>query len=314
MQHFRIGDAIVTKIPELALDGVESAFLYPGADAAAVATEAGSLSAGSYDLEARTLRQSIHTWLVMIGGRTILIDTATGNDKARPTMPVLDHLHEPYLERLAEAGVSPEAVDVVLMTHVHADHVGWNTQLRAGEWVPTFPNASYYLSAVEANYAAVIDAGDNAAATALRHGAGLGMMSRLPAAGVYTDSVAPIEGAGLARRISVDGSEAIPGFSYHALPGHSIDHAAILFESEGERALFWGDVLHHPVQVTQPEWNSVFCEFPEAAVRSRRQALDLAADTGATVFTTHFAESSAGHVRRKVDGNFSWTFVKGQDA
>ncbi|MDP0929890.1 MBL fold metallo-hydrolase [Paracoccus onubensis] len=312
MRRFRIGNAIITKISELDLDGVEPSFLYPGADPASVLSVASSLSAGSYDRTTRTLRQSIHTWLVQIEGRTILIDTATGNDKERPTIPPLDRLNEPYLDRLAEAGVLPDAVDAVLMTHIHADHVGWNTRLHDGLWVPVFPNAQHYFSGIEADYGAAIDAGNEMAASALRDAADLGPMTHPPTAGVYKDSVAPIAAAGLANRIVADRSEVIPGFSYHALPGHSIDHAAILLESGGEQALFWGDVFHHPVQVTHPEWNSVFCEFPAAAVRSRRQALELAAHSGATVFTTHFAESSAGHVRRESDGSYRWNFTKGE--
>lgn len=314
MQRFRIGHAIITKVPELDLDGVEPAFLYPDADPEAVTAEARPLSAGSFDPRTSTLRQSIHTWLVQLGGRTILIDTATGNDKERPTMPILDRLQQPFLARLAAAGVMPEQVDTVLMTHIHADHVGWNTRLEGGAWVPTFPNARYYFSGIEADYSAAVDAGDEAAASSLRNTAGLGPMHHLPAAGVYADSVAPIVHAGLTQRVTVDSAEAAPGFSYHSLPGHSIDHAAILLESGGEQALFWGDVLHHPVQARRPEWNSVFCEFPDAAVRSRRDALALAASIGAKVFTTHFAETSAGYVREEDDGSYRWSFAEGEIA
>jgi len=312
MARFHIGAAVVTKVPELDLDGVEPAFLYPGADPVTVIQEAEHLSAGSYDPATRTLRQSIHTWLVQIDGRVILIDTATGNDKDRPTMPPLDHLHEPYLERLAAAGIAAHEVDAVLMTHIHADHVGWNTRLNDGAWVPTFPNARYYFSGIEADYNGAIDADDDGTASSLRNSAALGPMDHLPAAGIYTDSIVPVEAAGLAKRIVVDGSEIIPGFSYLRLPGHSIDHAGILLQSGGEQALFWGDVLHHPVQIARPDWNSVFCEFLEAATLARREALDLAAESGATVFTTHFAESAVGRVYRKSEGHFRWTFVQGE--
>jgi glyoxylase-like metal-dependent hydrolase (beta-lactamase superfamily II) len=314
MHRFRVGDALVTKIPELNLDGVAPAFLYPDADPGAVVDAAARCSAGSYDVATSSLRQSTHSWLVELDGRVILVDTASGNDKDRPTIPVLDHLAVPYLERLASAGVAPEAVDIVLMTHVHADHVGWNTRLREGQWVPTFPKATYYFSAVEASYGAALEAGDEAAAGALRDAAALGPMARLPAPGVYADSIAPIEAAGLARRIEIDGREVVPGFSYLAMPGHSIDHGAIVLRCGSALALFWGDVLHHPVQVANPAWNSAYCEFPQAAARSRREALTLAADTGAIVFTTHFAESSAGHVRRQRDGSLAWTFATGEDA
>lgn len=310
MQHFQVGDARITRISELNLDGVDAAFLYPRVDPEQVRIGARSLSAGSFDPATGTLRQSIHTWLVEIGGLTVLIDTATGNDKPRPTMPPLDQLNEPYLERLAQAGVQPDDVDVVLMTHVHADHVGWNTRLQGGAWVPTFPNARYFASGVELDYGAAVDTDDEAKANALRQVADLGPMSHLPAAGIYKDSIAPLASVGLIERVKVGEGEVLPGFSYHALPGHSIDHAAILLNSNGHHALFWGDVLHHPVQVTDTEWNSIFCEFPNAAVKARRKALAWAADIGATVFTTHFAESSAGRVTRNGDA-FVWTFVEG---
>ena len=133
-------------------------------------------------------------------------------------------------------------------------------------------------------------------------------MAHPPLPGVYEDSVLPIVEAGLAQEIAVDGSEVVEGFAFLPSPGHSIDHASIRFTSRGEQALFCGDVLHHPLQVARPHWNSVYCEFPKAARRSRRWAVDYSAETGALVFTTHFAESSAGRLSRK--GNrFTWNFV-----
>jgi glyoxylase-like metal-dependent hydrolase (beta-lactamase superfamily II) len=106
----------------------------------------------------------------------------------------------------------------------------------------------------------------------------------------------------------VDGTEVVEGFSFLPSPGHSIDHACISFNSRGEQALFWGDVTHHPLQFVRPDWNSVFCEFPDAARKARRWAINHAAETNALVFTTHFAESSAGRVSRE-GGRFTWHFV-----
>jgi glyoxylase-like metal-dependent hydrolase (beta-lactamase superfamily II) len=106
----------------------------------------------------------------------------------------------------------------------------------------------------------------------------------------------------------VDGTEVVEGFSFLPSPGHSIDHACIRFSSRGEHALFWGDVMHHPLQVTKPDWNSVFCEFPEAARKSRLWAMNHPAETNALVFTTHFAESSTGRVWRDVD-QLTWHFT-----
>src|SRR5690606_36548195 len=154
-------------------------------------------------------RQSIHTWLVQIEARTILIDTAKGNEKERPTIPPLDRLDYPFLERLSESGVLSDAVDTVLLTCMHADRVGLNTRLHDGLWVPVFPNAQHYFSGIEADYGAAIDAGNEMAASALRDAADLGPMTHPPTAGVYKDSVAPIAAAGLANRIVADRSEVI---------------------------------------------------------------------------------------------------------
>ncbi|WP_029010066.1 MBL fold metallo-hydrolase [Azospirillum halopraeferens] len=302
----RIGDATITRISELALDAVAIGDLYPGCDTAA-AQEACRFGPGSVDPRTGLLRQSIHTWLVRTPDRVVLIDTATGNGKERPAVPILHRLDEPYLDRLKAAGVGPEDVDLVLHTHLHVDHVGWNTRAVDGRWVPTFPNARYVFSAREHAYGAALAAADGTDG-AIREEAGLGRMSRTPLAGVYEDSVLPVVEAGLARTIVVDGTEAVDGFAFLPSPGHSIDHACIRFTSRGEHALFWGDVLHHPLQVARPDLNSVYCEFPDAARASRRRAMVHAAETGALVFTTHFPESSAGRIR--FDGSrFTWHFA-----
>ncbi|MCA1482095.1 MBL fold metallo-hydrolase, partial [Bradyrhizobium sp. IC4061] len=136
----------------------------------------------------------------------------------------------------------------------------------------------------------------------------LGPALRKPADHVYDDSVRPVIEAGLARLIAVDGSEAIEGISFVPTPGHSVDHASIRLVSRGEEALFAGDVMHHPLQVYEPSLNSCFCEFPEAALRSRAFVLEGAAERGSTIFTTHFAQSSVGRVSR-TGGRFTWQFV-----
>ena len=161
------------------------------------------------------------------------------------------------------------------------------------------------------DYNAALARGDDAKVALILADAGLGAPLHPPAPGVYEDSVAPIIEAGLATTIEVDGSEPVPGFRYIGTPGHSIDHASIMFENGGERAFFWGDVLHHPLQLVANSWNSGFCEFPDAARNARRKALDLAADTGALVFTTHFPGTSVGRVRRDAD-RYVWQAVRGE--
>lgn len=122
---------------------------------------------------------------------------------------------------------------------------------------------------------------------------------------VQLDSIDPVIAAGLAMAIDVDGSEAIPGFRFHATPGHSPYHASIAFESDGRNALFAGDVLHHPVQVHRPTLNTLFDAEPEAAVRSRAWALDHACERDAQVFSSHFPGSSTGRVRGGPNG-YRW--------
>lgn len=303
----RVGEATIIRIAELALDGADPAVLYPGSDPAAAQAGRRLSGPGSVDPQTGLLRQSVHAWLVRTQGQLILIDSGTGNGKDRPDMPIFDHLNEPFLERLQEAGAQPEDVDLVLHTHLHVDHVGWNTRKIDGRWSPTFPNAQTIFSGRERAYSAALAAADGSE-SALCAEAGLGTMLREPARGVYEDSILPVIEAGLAREIVIDGTEVVEGFRFLPSPGHSIDHASISFTSQGEQALFWGDVMHHPLQFAYPDWNSVYCEFPDAAVKSRRWAMAHAADTDALVFTTHFAESSAGRISR--DGaRFTWHFA-----
>jgi len=304
---YRIGNVEVVRIDELTLNAFPLGVLYPGANPQDFERHRDRLGPGSFNTDAGVFTQSVHSWLVKTPRHTILIDTATGNDKSRPTAPPLDHLNEPYLERLAAAGVRPEDVDYVLLSHLHADHVGWNTRLVDGRWVPTFPRARYVMSGIEQAYNQSLADGKEPQGDG-RPGPQLGPRAGKPMEGVYADSVRPIIEAGLAEFVKVDGSEFLDGISFLPSPGHSIDHASIRIVSEGEEALFAGDVMHHPLQVYEPQLNSCFCEFPDAAVRSRLWALNDAAERNALFFTTHFAESSAGYVSRAGD-RFDWRFA-----
>ena len=236
---------------------------------------------------------SIHSWVVQVGGKTIIVDTGVGADKARPHAPYFDRLKTPYLDRLRDAGVSPQDVDYVLHTHLHVDHVGWNTRLVDGRWTPTFPNARHLFSAKEYAYFTDPENLTERNRTSFQ---------------VQADSVTPIVAAGLAERIEVDGREVIPGFSIHPTPGHSVDHASIVLHSAGAWALFAGDVVHHPVQVHQPNLLSVFDAERDRTLASRRWALDFAADRKATMFSSHFPAPSAGTVTRSGDA-YAWRFV-----
>lgn len=301
-----IGDATVQKIRETDLNGMTFAQLLPGLDADARQAHPGWFPAGTCDGEGHAF-MSLHAWLVRHRGRVILVDAGAGNDKPRPQQTMLDRLSTGFLARLREAGVEPGDVDCILLTHIHSDHVGWNTRLANGRWVPTFPNAEVVVSDLEYAYGLALTNGDEAGIGAARDRAGLGQPVRLPGSGTFADSMLPLAGRSAVRRIAVDGSEVLAGIRFLPAPGHSIDHATIELASGGETALFSGDVFHHPVEVYEPDLVSAFCEFPDASRRSRHRFLDHAASGGGTVFSSHFPGSSMGRISRGPHG-FEWRF------
>src|SRR4051794_14601183 len=149
---YRIGDVTVTKIEEMRLNVAPPSFLYPAWEPEQLEPNLHWLTPSNMDATTGNLIQSIHTWLVRAPHHTILIDTGSGNDKERPQNQIFHHLNTPYLQRLAAVGVRPEEVDYVLHTHLHVDHVGWNTRLVDGRWVPTFPNARHVFARAEEDY------------------------------------------------------------------------------------------------------------------------------------------------------------------
>ena len=303
----RIGSTTVEKVHEMDLNGMTLVQLMPDYSNTDIQNHPEWLTDGTTAAGGHALL-SLHTWLVRHRGLTILIDTGAGNDKRRPQQKVLDQLTNPFLERLSAAGVEPGDVDHILHTHIHSDHVGWNTRLANGEWVPTFPNAEVICSDLEWRYGSALTDGDEDAAVVCRREAGLGKPVRTPVSGTFLDSMRPLDGRVPIRRVHFDGSEVLPGIRFVPTPGHSIDHASIEIASDGEAALFSGDVFHHPLEIQVPELVSVFCEFPDAARRSRLGFMERAADSSAVVFTSHFPLSSAGRVGRTSLG-FEWRFI-----
>ena len=161
---------------------------------------------------------SVHSWLIRSGDLTILLDTCGGNHKDRPWTHRFHQLNTPYLERLRAAGAAPEDIDMVLCTHLHADHVGWNTMLRDGRWVPTFPNAKYLFSRTDDAY---WDMRKNPA------------MASDPRHVAYEDSVLPVVQSGQAVLVD-DGYDVTSKLSVEAAPGHSPGHVAV--QARGRKA------------------------------------------------------------------------------
>ncbi|KZY36335.1 hypothetical protein A3731_15995 [Roseovarius sp. HI0049] len=282
----KVGNWTISRIDEIALT-LPPAALLPDWDQDALSPETKACIAGTLDANGTDLTVPVHSWLLRNGDLTVLIDTGVGNGRNR-AFAGFNQLDTDYLSRLAAAGVAPRDVDFVLCTHIHTDHVGWNTRWNESRWEPTFPNARYVWGRVE------------------------GAVARRPffqeglAAGVFQDSIRPILEAGLAEEVPLGPFDPIAGLTFHSTPGHSPGHLSIALETDERPLLFGGDVLHNQAQVFHPEWNSIFCEDAETTRRSRRWALDYCADRNALYFGTHLGGSAVGHIARRGD-RFTWT-------
>lgn len=284
---YRVGEYTVTRVTERTIDTFAHGFLFPSAAPGQIARHASWMVPGCADVDAEHLRLSIHTWVLRKPGRTILIDTGIGNFKERPGKAIFHQLDTPYLARLKASGVDPADVDLVLNTHLHTDHVGWNTQLIDGRWEPTFPNARYMFPQRE-----------------------LELVREHPGhlRQIFEDSVRPVIDRGQASTIGPNGEAIGGGLRFVPTGGHTAGHMSIWLESGAECAFFGGDVMHHPVQVHEPQLSSVFCDFPDLAVCTRREVLLRVAQRRALYFSSHFPGSSVGKVERRGE-HFVWHFV-----
>ncbi|WP_327587556.1 MBL fold metallo-hydrolase [Nonomuraea sp. NBC_00507] len=239
------------------------------------------------DPDTRIVNSAIQTWLLRSEGRNILIDTGVGNHKERPYSRVWSRLNTGFLDNLARAGVRPEDVDIVVNTHLHVDHVGWNTYLDGRTWVPTFPNATYLISRADFDFWN----------PANEHKPLLGRGNQ----NVFEDSVAPVHEAGLTT-LWEDSYTIDSNLRLDLAPGHTPGSSVVTLESGTDRAVFVGDMLHSPVQFVEPDANSCFCEDPAEARATRRKVLGWAADQGALVVPAHLGGQGAAEVIREGSG------------
>jgi len=223
---------------------------------------------------------SVHALLVETPSLRLVVDTCIGNDKGRRMMRG-QALSTPFLDHLAGAGWSRDGVDAVVCTHLHVDHVGWNTMLKDGAWVPTFPKARYLIGRTEHAYWSA-EGGEEQQE-------------------ILGDSVKPIFDAGLAELVEADHrlSNEIRLMPTH---GHTPGHVSVVIESEGETAIITGDMMHHPCQVGRPNWSPDFDSDKAKAAETRKGFLDQVADKPILIIGTHFAGPTAGHVRSEGAG------------
>ncbi|NEA39551.1 MBL fold metallo-hydrolase [Streptomyces sp. SID11385] len=240
-----------------------------------------------WDPETDLTRAATQSWVLRSEGRTIVIDTGAGSDKYRPLQPIWSYLKTDYLANLAAVGIRPEDVDLVVNTHLHDDHVGWNTRLEGRDWVPTFPNATYLMPRADFTYWKP----ENLHRTVFGRGN----------QNVFEDSVEPVAEAGLVELW--DESYVIDGnLRLEATPGHTPGASVIHLDSAGDRAIFAGDLLHGAIQVREPHLNSCFEEDEAAARVSRARMFARAADTGALVLPAHIPGHGAFELRREGRG------------
>ncbi|MEU9608072.1 MBL fold metallo-hydrolase [Streptomyces sp. NPDC048057] len=284
MQGIVLGDVSITRVVEYhgTIELAPAAF-FPEAPPDAWRQHAQWLEPDFVDPASQECVLVVQTWVLRSEGRTVLVDTGVGNHKSRPHSAVWNGLDTDFIGALGRAGVRPEDVDVVVNTHLHIDHVGWNTRLDDGAWVPTFPNATYLLPRRD------VDFWDPAN----------GHVPRVGRANenVFEDSVAPVVDAGQA--LLWDGRHTIDGnLALELAPGHTPGSSVVVLESGSDRALFVGDMLHSPLQFVAPDVNSCFCEDGAGARASRRRLFERANDTNALVVPAHLAGSGAAEVVR----------------
>jgi len=273
---WQIGDVTVTRVVEIEATGGMSRII-PDAKRELL-KEISWLYPHFVDENGR-MRGSIHALIIETSDRTIVVDTCVGNDKERGNPP-WNQLQTTFLADLEAAGYAPERIDNVLCTHLHVDHVGWNTMLVDGKWQPTFPNARYLMGRAEfEHWTAQEEAGTRQ---------------------LMSDSVLPVFDAGLVDLVETD-HQICDEVSLIPTIGHSPGHVSVLIQSQGEEAIITGDFIHHPCQIAYPEWPSAPDFDPEQGLKTRHAVFSRYADTPTLIIGNHFHTPTAGHLKRDGD-------------
>ncbi|MEE4419174.1 MBL fold metallo-hydrolase [Streptomyces bugieae] len=271
-----VGDLLVHRVDETELPPPTGAWLLP--DAIPDVVDDAPWLRPDFATSDGALQLASHSFAIEADGLRVLVDTGIGNGKTRAN-PAWDHLDTPYLRRLTAAGFAPESVDLVILTHLHTDHVGWNTFERDGSWIPTFPHARYLVARAEWDYWAGVEMDE-------------------PRRQMFRDSVHPVRDAGLLDLVDVPaaGGEVAPGIRLRPTPGHTPGQVAVELHSGAHSAVITGDCVHHPVQLHRPAITSCVDIDPAQAIHSRRELLASLADTETLLLGSHFPPPTAGLV------------------
>lgn len=286
MQVKQIGDIRVTRIQEYSAPSHDPKFLLPEMDQQALEENESWMAPNHWIPHMNKLIVTIQLWVVHAGSNIIVVDTGVGNFKNRQDIPRMHMLNNLILEWLEAAGAPPEKVTHVVLTHLHSDHVGWNTRWVDNRWTPTFPNAKYYIPEQDFRFC---EQGKN-------------KEEKIDVFGEsFNDSVMPIVNEGLSVMIR-PGMEIADCLQVEDAAGHSPGQVAFRIRSQGEEAVFSGDIFHSPMQIVMPEINSGYCIYPDVARNTRYEFLNKAADTGSLILPVHFGDPYCGYIRRNGQG------------
>jgi glyoxylase-like metal-dependent hydrolase (beta-lactamase superfamily II) len=280
MRTWRIGSVEITRIVEVWKWEDDIGMTLDGGQASIVLTQPWLLP--HHATPEGRMFINFQAFVIKAGTRRIMIDTCVGADRERE-FPVFTRMQTTFLEDLASIGIAPGDIDTVLCTHLHFDHVGWNTRLVEGRWVPTFPNARYLFSRKEYDHWLM-----------LRETGGYHGINHL------ADAVDPVVAAGLVDFINHE--HQISGeIRLLPTPGHTPDHVSVLVNSEGEQAVITGDVMHHPIQVAMPAHPATFDMDKAAGAKTRVEFVTRFQEKPVLVIGSHFADPGAGYIVRHGD-------------
>jgi len=290
MRQIRVGNITIDAVIEREGPWRRPQDFFPAYDEATFKRHLRAMEPEVFDATLGMLVITYQTFLVRTPHHTILVDTCTGEDKGHP--PPFDFPGKArWRKELFELGIAFDKIDYVFCTHLHIDHTGWNTTLRDGRWVPTFPNAKYIFHRRE--YAALET--EFARGTG-RHGP------------MFRDNCLPIVQAGQA--LLIDDDYALDdAITLTPTPGHSPHHCCVNIASQGQRSVVTGDMMHHAIQCCEPDWSTIVDWNATKAIKSRRSFLSLVADADVLLLPIHFPAPTAGRVMTSKD-SFSYRFER----
>jgi glyoxylase-like metal-dependent hydrolase (beta-lactamase superfamily II) len=287
--RWRVGEIEIARVLEFEAALFEPTVLYPETTHQIIERHRTWLEPTLMDQATGQLIFAFHSIVIKTRRATILVDTCSGNDKERPQKLRYHRKNWPYLANLAAAGFAPEDIDYVLCTHLHADHVGWNTRLLDGRWVPTFPNARYLFARQEWEHWRVAE-----------------LRAEYTTDPYCEDSLLPIMESGQAELVATDYAFD-DNVWIEPWPGHTPGHVCVVVRCQGASVLLTGDIMHTALQCAEPQLNSCFCVDGEAARTTRRRLLETFADTPVMLIPAHFPTPTAGWIRSH-GGSFRFHF------